>query len=62
VLTLYGATKIDGVDWHAEGSYHLMREQYEDGRWDTGYGNAVSDTAHCLLFLTRGTLRPSPTK
>ncbi len=62
LLTLYGAKKVEGVDWHSEGAYHLMREQCGDGRWDTEYGSPLSETAHCILFLTRGTLRPSPVK
>jgi hypothetical protein len=62
VFSLYGAKNIDGVDWHVEGAYHLMREQYNNGRWDTGYGNAVAETAHAVLFLVRGVLRPSATR
>ena len=59
---VYGAKKVDGVDWHLEGAYHLMRQQYEDGHWDCGYAQPAADTAHAILFLTRAVLRPSPEK
>jgi hypothetical protein len=53
VLSLYGVTKVDGSDWCLEGAYHLLRLQHGDGRWDEGNANAVAETAHAILFLTR---------
>jgi hypothetical protein len=59
-MTAHGISTIGGSDWYLEGAYLLLRDQYQDGSWDSSGGRAVHDTAAGLLFLSRGALGLSP--
>ncbi len=52
VLAGLGIRTVSGSDWYWEGAYLLLREQYEDGSWDSS-GSSLLDTLHAVLFLTR---------
>ncbi len=38
VMTAYGISTIGGSDWYLEGAYLLLRDQYQDGSWDSSGG------------------------
>lgn len=62
VFTGLGIRTIGGSDWYLEGAYLLLREQFEDGSWDSSGGTTLLDTACAMLFLARGALRLPPAK
>ncbi|MBL9086575.1 MAG: hypothetical protein JNM10_05495 [Planctomycetia bacterium] len=66
-LTLAGVETVNGLDWHREGSLHLLAHQDADGAWRLTEGPLDSakpvgptppiDTALAVLFLRRATRR-----
>ncbi len=51
VLGRARVVRIAGSEWRADGTLLLLRDQLEDGSWDTGNGVGVMETANCLIFL-----------
>ncbi len=66
-LTLAGVETVNGVDWHRQGTLHLLAHQDADGAWRLTEGPLSSakpvgatppiDTAFAVLFLRRATRR-----
>ncbi len=55
LAVVLGRAKLDrigGCDWRVEGATLLLREQGDDGAWASGTDQAISKTAHALLFLS----------
>ena len=66
-LTLAGVETVNGLDWHHQGTLHLLDHQDADGAWRLTAGPLASakpvgatppiDTALAVLFLRRATRR-----
>lgn len=66
-LTLAGVETVNGLDWHRQGTLHLLAHQDADGAWRLTEGPLSSakpvgatppiDTAFAVLFLRRATRR-----
>jgi hypothetical protein len=57
VAVVYGFKELNGLDWYAWGSQHLLKTQKRDGSWEVDNGPVV-DTCFALLFLKKVNLFP----